>query len=47
MDRAPIETNRREDAGQQSYVDCRATDRTYRLDTPSAREFIGQYVTLP
>jgi secreted trypsin-like serine protease len=26
---------------------CRATDKTYRLDTPSARGFLGQYVTLP
>jgi secreted trypsin-like serine protease len=26
---------------------CRATDKTYRLDTPSAREFIGRFVTLP
>ncbi len=26
---------------------CRATDKTYRLDTPSARDFLGQYVTLP
>ncbi|MDQ7992195.1 MAG: trypsin-like serine protease [Propionicimonas sp.] len=26
---------------------CRATNRTYRLDTPSARQFLGQFVTLP
>jgi secreted trypsin-like serine protease len=26
---------------------CRATDKTYRLDTPSARSFLGQYVSLP
>jgi hypothetical protein len=26
---------------------CRATDTTYRLDTPSARSFLGNYVTLP
>jgi secreted trypsin-like serine protease len=26
---------------------CRATDVTYRLDTPSARAFLGQFVTLP
>jgi hypothetical protein len=26
---------------------CRATDKTYRLDTPSARGFIGTYVALP
>jgi secreted trypsin-like serine protease len=26
---------------------CRATDKTYRLDTPSARDFLGHYVTLP
>jgi hypothetical protein len=26
---------------------CRATDKTYRLDTPSARGFLGTYVTLP
>ena len=26
---------------------CRATDVTYRLDTPSARTFLGQFVELP
>jgi hypothetical protein len=26
---------------------CRATDATYRLDTTSARAFLGEYVTLP
>ncbi len=26
---------------------CRATDKTYRLDTASARDFIGRFVTLP
>jgi secreted trypsin-like serine protease len=26
---------------------CRATDKTYRLDTASARAFLGDYVTLP
>jgi hypothetical protein len=26
---------------------CRSIDKTYRLDTPSARSFIGSYVTLP
>ncbi|HZD02379.1 MAG TPA: trypsin-like serine protease [Actinomycetes bacterium] len=26
---------------------CRATDKTYRLDTPSARGFLGNFVTLP
>jgi secreted trypsin-like serine protease len=26
---------------------CRATDKTYRLDTPSARQFLGGFVTLP
>ena len=26
---------------------CRATNVAYRLDTESAREFLGQYVTLP
>jgi secreted trypsin-like serine protease len=26
---------------------CRATDKDYRLDTPSARSFLGHYVTLP
>lgn len=26
---------------------CRATDKTYRLDTASARDFLGGYVTLP
>ena len=26
---------------------CRATDKTYRLDTPSARAFLDNFVTLP
>jgi Trypsin len=26
---------------------CRATDKAYRLDTPSSLEFLGQFVTLP
>jgi Trypsin len=26
---------------------CRALDKTYRLDTPSARAFLGQFVDLP
>jgi hypothetical protein len=26
---------------------CRATDKTYRLDTPSARGFLSDFVTLP
>ncbi|HEX6498721.1 MAG TPA: trypsin-like serine protease [Micromonosporaceae bacterium] len=26
---------------------CRSTNVDYRLDTPSARDFLGQYVTLP
>lgn len=26
---------------------CRASDKTYRLDTPSARAFLAQFVTLP
>jgi secreted trypsin-like serine protease len=26
---------------------CRSTNVTYRLDTPPAREFLGQFVTLP
>jgi hypothetical protein len=26
---------------------CRATNVDYRMDTPSARAFLGQYVTLP
>lgn len=26
---------------------CRATDTTYRLDTASARDFLGNYVSLP
>lgn len=26
---------------------CKATDKTYRLDTPWARAFLGQFVTLP
>jgi secreted trypsin-like serine protease len=26
---------------------CRSTDKTYRLDTPSARDFLDDFVTLP
>jgi secreted trypsin-like serine protease len=26
---------------------CRATDKTYRLDTPTARDFLDDFVTLP
>jgi hypothetical protein len=26
---------------------CRATDKTYRLDTASARDFLGDFVVLP
>jgi hypothetical protein len=26
---------------------CRSTDKSYRLDTTSARDFLGQFVTLP
>jgi hypothetical protein len=26
---------------------CKATDKTYRVDTPWAREFLSQFVTLP
>jgi len=26
---------------------CKALDKTYRLDTPAARAFLGQFVTLP
>ena len=26
---------------------CKASDKTYRIDTPAAREFLGQYVSLP
>ncbi len=26
---------------------CKATDKTYRIDTASAREFLGQFVQLP
>ena len=26
---------------------CRSTDKSYRLDTPSARTFLAQFVTLP
>jgi hypothetical protein len=28
-------------------IPCRATNVTYRLDTPTARAFLGQFVTLP
>jgi hypothetical protein len=26
---------------------CRASDKTYRLDTASARDFLDDFVTLP
>ena len=26
---------------------CRATDKTYRLDTEAARDFLADFVTLP
>jgi hypothetical protein len=26
---------------------CRTTDKTYRLDTEAAREFLDDFVTLP
>jgi hypothetical protein len=26
---------------------CKSQDKDYRMDTPSARDFLGQYVTLP
>jgi hypothetical protein len=26
---------------------CKATDMTYRMDTPVVREFLGQFVSLP
>jgi hypothetical protein len=26
---------------------CKATDKTYRMDTESARSFLGEYVELP
>ena len=28
-------------------VNCRATDVTYRLDNPSARNYLVDFVTLP
>ena len=28
-------------------IPCRATDKDYRMDTPSARAFLSQFVTLP
>ncbi len=28
-------------------ADCKATDKDYRMDTESARSFLGKYVTLP
>jgi hypothetical protein len=33
--------------GLKGDVQCQAMNSTYRLDTPSARAFLGQYVTLP
>jgi hypothetical protein len=26
---------------------CRASEKTYRIDTASAREFLGEFVDLP
>ena len=26
---------------------CKATDKTYRVDTPWAQEFLSQFVTIP
>ena len=26
---------------------CKATDVTFRLDTPEAREFLSEFITLP
>jgi hypothetical protein len=26
---------------------CRASDKTYRVDTPAARDFLNDYVALP
>ena len=34
-------------SGLKGDIRCRAMNQTYRLDTPSARAFLGQYVTLP
>jgi len=28
-------------------ANCKATDKTYRVDTPAAREFLGRFITLP
>jgi secreted trypsin-like serine protease len=28
-------------------ANCKATDKTYRVDTEAARQFLGQFVTLP
>jgi secreted trypsin-like serine protease len=33
--------------GLKGDIRCRAMNSTYRLDTPSARAFLGQFVTLP
>ena len=33
--------------GLKGDIRCQAMNSTYRLDTPSARAFLGQYVTLP
>ena len=33
--------------GLRGDLRCRAMNATYRLDTPSARAFLGQFVTLP
>jgi hypothetical protein len=34
-------------SGLKGDIRCRAMNQTYRLDTPSARAFLGQFVTLP
>jgi endonuclease/exonuclease/phosphatase family metal-dependent hydrolase len=28
-------------------MNCKATDKTYRLDTQAARSFLAEFVTLP
>jgi hypothetical protein len=33
--------------GLKGDIQCRSMNETYRLDTPSARAFLGQFVTLP
>jgi hypothetical protein len=42
-----IETNIVVAGDRHCDANCRATDKDYRTDTPQAREFLSQFVSLP